>query len=95
MVVFDHMLQFLVHIFQVKLCGQFLDIYIMIVKSPRIPLIWVENFSTNTTFIAPSYNLNQVEWTIHTFTRPHCNVKKIETFFAEWTNSNQNDCINF
>jgi hypothetical protein len=50
----------------------------MIATSPRTPLIWVENFSTNTTFIVPFYNFGQVEWMIHMFTRPHYNIKKIE-----------------
>jgi hypothetical protein len=55
----------------------------MITKSPKTALIWVENFSTNITFIAPSYNFGQVEWMIDMFTRPHCNVKKIESLLAK------------
>jgi hypothetical protein len=51
-------------------------------KSPRTPLIWMENLSTNTTFIAP-YNFSKVEWMIHMLTRPHCNVKNIETLVTK------------
>jgi hypothetical protein len=55
----------------------------MIAKSPITPLIWVENFGTITTLIAPSYSFCQKEWMIHMSTRPHCNVEKIETPFIE------------
>jgi hypothetical protein len=54
----------------------------MIAKSPITPPIWVENFNTNTTFIAP-YKICQIEWQIEWMiqmsTRPHYNVEKIET----------------
>jgi hypothetical protein len=50
----------------------------MIAKSPITPPIWVENFNTNTTFIAP-YKIYQIEWMIQMSTRPHYNVEKIET----------------